>query len=370
MTYNLFGTDGIRATVGTQPLTREQLAHRGTAIARGAQKRYGGPARIALAHDTRASCHFVKAALQSGLLSYSLTIFDMHVLPTPALCYLIQRTSDFDCGIVISASHNPYQDNGIKIITRDGKISVDDECYISKLFYEQSEPTYNTLGSTVILPEALPTYCAAISQFFAPNFLQGKKIVLDCANGATSIVAPTLFKQFGASIVVIHNQPDGFNINTQCGALYLNDLQQAVTAHQADVGFAFDGDGDRIIAVNRQGVIKNGDDILALLLEHPLYSETKAVVGTSMTNHGLASLLTERNKQLLRTNVGEKYVQHQPIAGIIAKGNAQLHSGRLVIRYSGTEHLLRIMIEDKALENAQQIGKFLSEALQKELSTA
>jgi phosphoglucosamine mutase len=282
-------------------------------------------------------------------------------------------------------------------------------------------------------------YIRHLRTFFNPLFLQGRKIVLDCANGATFELAPRIFTEFGATIIALHNKPNGTNINAHCGTLHPNDVQKAVMEHHADIGFAFDGDGDRVVAINHRGEIKNGDDILALLLDHPLYTTTSTVVGTIMSNHGLATFLSLRDIALERTPVGDRYIadylvknslliggeqsghiilrdyldmgdgiftalrilevliahnnwemssfEKYPqllinlpvaikkeltspsIAAIIAMGNNHLHQGRLVVRYSGTENVLRIMIEDSELTHAQHIGTVVSQALQKELAT-
>ncbi len=441
MSENIFGTDGIRTRLGDPPFTHEQLFRLGHVLGRWACERYGQQPQIVLGHDTRESCSFVKSALQSGILLNPVTIYDAHIAPTPTLCQLTRVGNQFDCAIVISASHNPYHDNGIKIIDRStGKLSHEDERYITSLFYQPVQAhTYTTFGNMQTLHDALRYYVDHLQTFFNPNFLCGKKIVLDCAHGATYRLAPEIFTLFGATVITINNQPNGTNINHGCGALHLESLQDAVIDNKADAGFAFDGDGDRVMAVNHDGVIKNGDDILALLLDHPIYRSTRAIVGTIMTNQGFAELVRTRNIQLLRTPVGDKYITEKLIhenlliggeqsghiilrdyldtgdgiftalrvmeailethntamitfekypqiimnipvaikkdlnspvlAAIIAQGNEQLVAGRMVVRYSGTENLLRIMIEDMHLSNAHYVGTLVCQALSKELST-
>ncbi len=441
--FNLFGTDGIRATLGTAPLTLEQLARLGKAIACWSQERYGPRPHIILAQDTRESCSFMKAALQSGLLLYPLNLYDAHVLSTPALCQNVQKQTLFHAGIMISASHNPYHDNGIKIIDANkGKLSLHDELRISALFQQLAgQPTdYSSCGSVTRYDDATTIYRTYVTTFFPPLFLRDTRIVIDCAHGATSQLAPPMFEHFGAQLITLNNQPNGKNINQDCGALYPQQLQAAVIEHDAHIGFAFDGDGDRVIAVNQHGEIKNGDDILAILLQHPAYKDTPALVGTVMTNHGFEKYIEAQNKKLLRTAVGDKYItdclhkeqlliggeqsghiilrdylamgdglftalrvaqvltqtndwamhtfEKYPqlllnipiavkkdlsspvIANIIQDSKTKLHSGRLVVRYSGTENILRIMIEDQELGHAHYIGSLLSQALQKELSNA
>jgi phosphoglucosamine mutase len=436
----LFGTDGVRNRVGKLPFTLHELPRLGAAISRWALQTHAHRPRIMIAHDTRVSCSWVSSALESGLLQYPITLRDAHTLPTPAVCLLANIQDDIDCGIIISASHNPHHDNGIKIIRKNGKISADDELLITQFFYDTAPPAidYDALGSRLPYHTAAQTYIDHIVDLFPHNFLAGKKIVLDCAQGATYIVAQTIFERLGATIHLINNTPNGVNINDSCGALHPEHAAQAVIKHGAIAGFAFDGDGDRVVAIGANGSIHNGDTILALLLDHPRYKDTPQIVGTSMSNHGFAHFLTQRGKTLLRTNVGDKYVahalemhnlllggeqsghiiardylntgdgiftalilletlslngnwnmntfspypqvlinvpvvqkkdlSHPPFSTIIHEYENQLHAGRCVIRYSGTENLLRIMVEDDTLEHATFIGNALSHQLSKVLN--
>lgn len=437
---NLFGTDGIRNRVGKMPFTSHDLPRLGAAIARWAVHTYAHRPRILIAHDTRISCSWVSSTLESGLLQYPVTLRDAHTLSTPAVCLLANIQDDIDCGIIISASHNPYHDNGIKIIRKEGKLSAHDELMITHFFYDET-PThidYNNLGSRLSYPNAAQDYIDHILNLFPHNVLAGKTIVLDCAHGATHTVAQTIFHRLGATTHMLHDAPNGLNINQECGALHPELVAQEVIEHRADAGFAFDGDGDRVVAISADGTIHNGDTILALLLDHPRYQHTPQVVGTSMSNHGFAHFLAQRGKKLLRTNVGDKYVAHAletndlllggeqsghiivrdylntgdgifialrlletlsltgnwqmktfspypqvlinvpvsakkdlstpPFSTIIHEYENQLHAGRCVIRYSGTENLLRIMVEDDTLEHATFIGNALSHQLSKVLN--
>jgi len=432
---NLFGTDGIRECVGIAPLTIDGLHRLGNAISLWAQKKYGRNPTFLLAHDTRVSCSFVKASLKSGLMLHPVKIVDGDVLPSPAVVQLLQQNSNFDAGIIISASHNPYYDNGIKLVDgSQGKIALEDELLITHYYYEHAHTSdYASLGLDSVWHQAEKTYVDYVASFFRSHFLAGTKVVLDCAHGAAYRVAPYLFRFFGAEVITLHDQPNGFNINKNCGAVYPELLQKAVVEHGAHVGFAFDGDADRVVAVNRYGHLKNGDDILALLMQHPLYKQVPAVVGTSMTNQGFEMYLQKLQKKLIRTSVGDKYVaqamvtnnlmlggepsghiiardylntgdgifialrlvetllllnnidmstfvkfpqiiinvpvEHkkdlnsEPLAQIICANQQLLIEGRLVVRYSGTEHLLRIMIEDADYDHAQAIGTQLSKQL-------
>jgi len=440
MNNNLFGTDGIRRTIGIPPLCAQNLPKLGYAIGQWTHNYYGKNPHILIAHDTRGSCSFVKASLKAGLLQHALTIHDAHVLPTPAVCQLTSQEDIFNLGIVISASHNPYQDNGIKLIDgKQGKLSLHHELAISQLFFCSSKttPNYMNLGNDIPFLYGRQQYIDTITKHFPNNFLRNKKIVLDCAHGATYLVAPTIFRQLGADVITINNQPNGTNINENCGVLYPHQLQKAVIDNNANIGFAFDGDGDRVMAVNKNGELKDGDDLLVLLLEHPLYNKEHTVVGTIMTNQGLEVHLQKNNKQLIRTAVGDKYVaeqleQHQltlgaeqsghiilrdylntgdgiftalrilesinytynydlltfkkfpqilinvpvsqkkdlaaiPLVNVIDYHKAQLTNGRLIVRYSGTENVLRVMVENDDVQQAQLIGTALSQALAEQL---
>jgi len=328
---SLFGTDGIRTRIGTYPLTLESLPSLGKALAHWVTQRYGPQAHILLAHDTRNSCGFVKAALKSGLLLSDLTVHDAQVLPTPAVFKLIELNKKFACGIIISASHNPFYDNGIKLIdARTGKLTNIDEAHITQLFHELPQHTYENFGQKIIFAGAQQQYTESICSLFAPDVLKNRTIVVDCAHGATSMVAPQIFTALGAHTISINNQPNGTNINHACGALHPQQLQEAVVANQADAGFAFDGDGDRVVMVNKKGEIKDGDDILALLLTHPAYKETQSVVGTVMTNQGFEVYLKNSGKSLIRVPVGDKYITERLEQENITLGGEQ--SGHIIMR--------------------------------------
>lgn len=440
MKRNIFGTDGIRGMVGAEPFLINSLVNIGSAIADWAQEKYGKNPHILLAHDTRISSSFVKSALKSGLLLSPVNIYDGHVLPSPAVSQIINLDNIFNCGIIISASHNPYDDNGIKIVdSKQGKLSPGDEELITSLINDTKRLNdYTNLGVEHRTKDFAQDYEQALENVFKPNMMIGKKVILDCAHGATYKIAPSIFKKLGAHCIVLNNNPNGTNINDQCGTLYPAKLQRAVIDHNADIGFAFDGDGDRIVCVNKEGAIKDGDDILALLIHHPDYKATKNIIGTIMTNQGLDVYLKRHNKDLERTPVGDKYiaeyltthnlllggepsghiilnnylptgdgiftalkiietllltdnwdmktfikfpqiiinipVKHKkdlttpPLSDVIAASSRKLTTGRLIVRYSGTEHLLRIMIEDDDIKHAESIGSLLSEQLLQEIS--
>ena len=440
MINNIFGTDGIRAAVGQEPLTVFSLHKLGKAIARWALQKYQKNPIILLGHDTRLSCDFVKNSLKAGLLLYRVKILDGNVLTSPAISQIIAHSATIDCGIVISASHNPHLDNGIKIIDRfNGKLCLEDELLITR-FYDEDETTnlYNNLGTEKNWLEAASLYKQTLLSFFKPNFLHGYTIVLDCAHGAAFQIAPDLFQELGATVITLHNEPNGYNINNNCGTLHPVTLQNAVVAHDADIGFAFDGDADRVIAVNKKGELKDGDDILVHLLDHPLYNQSKVIVGTVMSNQGLEIHLKNNDKTLTRTNVGDKYISSyliennlllggepsghiiardylntgdgifvalrileamifsqnwnlvtftkfpqiiinvpivtkkdlklEPFNQLIISNQNKLINGRLLVRYSGTELLLRIMIEDNDYNHAHYIGTDLAAKLSNALT--
>lgn len=437
MKRTLFGTDGIRSSVGNTPLTVEQLPKLGHAIGSWICHADQEPT-ILLATDTRASCPWIKSALNSGLLLHPLAIYDAGVLPTPAVGKLIAEQEQFTHGIVISASHNSFEDNGIKILTPEGKITSEDEEIISALFASPRDTNYTTPGTLALAPSALSTYEQIVTQPFSDKKLSGISVALDCANGALSYIAPHVFQSLGAQVHAYNTTPDGTNINKKCGALHAEELSKIVLAKNADVGFAFDGDGDRVIAVNREGHIKDGDDLLALLLTHPQYQQQKDLVGTIMSNEGLAHFVRARGGTLIRASVGDRHVAEtlakenlllggepsghiiardylnsgdglytallitqlvasgtnetlksfdrlpqflinipvrerknldtQPLATIIREYENKLGDGRLVIRYSGTEDVLRIMIEHGDDMHAQNVAQQLSQKLQQQLT--
>ncbi len=438
MKDSLFGTDGIRERVGSHPLTQELLPKIGDAIALWLQKKYGSSPTILIAQDTRESCAYIKSLLKSGLLRHSVTVHDAFVLPTPAVHKLVQ-SNQFSCGIIISASHNAYADNGIKIVDGiTGKLTAQDEHSIAAIVaQESSEFAYRTFGAENFYSSAAQDYQHLVTAFFQPNFLRDMRVVLDCANGATSTSAPAIFEHLGAHVIPLNTTPNGRNINHQCGAVHPQQLQQTVQESKADIGFAFDGDGDRLTVVTRDGRIYNGDDILALLSGHPTYAAQNTIVSTVMANQGLEAYLEEHDKKLIRTPVGDKFVAQtlteqnvllggeqsghiiladyahcsdgifaalrvmevmlftanrelksfipfpqvllnmpvkqkksltqEPCASLIAATQAQLPGGRLLVRYSGTENLLRILVEDADAQKAHNLSAQLARQLEKEL---
>jgi len=442
-----FGTDGIRGNAEKFPFTDQALTTLGLACAAWAKVNYGkNSPKMLIGADTRISGPRIKQALAAGLLAGGVEVWDAGVIPTPAVCELIMLDTSFDAGIVISASHNPFQDNGIKVFdSRRCKISSEDEQKITQLFssFLTQAPVSSVPAAGAIIDwsvGAVAAYQQCMLSRFQAGFLKNVKVVLDCANGATSAIAPAIFRALGATVETIAAHPDGKNINAKCGALHPEQLIAAVKASQATAGFAFDGDGDRLIVVTRHGVVKDGDEVLDLLLDLPAYKELGTVVGTIMTNQGFERHLEAEGRRLLRTKVGDKYVvakmeeeglplggeisghtiihaylptsdgilvalkvmesvmlcdnwdmqtfvkfpqvlinvpvaqkkdlAQQPFMGLIADAERVLAAGRLVVRYSGTENLLRVMAEAPTQELAQSVANDLAHVLQNALKVA
>jgi len=444
-----FGTDGIRGEEDQFPFTTHALFTFGRAMTLWGKKRYNATGLTVLfGRDTRASCPRIAHAIMQGMLyqadksHISLIPIDGDILPSPAILHLMQANKKFHFGIMISASHNAFNDNGIKIFDAQlGKLQEQDETAITTLFESCNGITPLSIkdgyGASTQWPEAKKVYQQGIVKHFKKNFLSKRKIVLDCANGATYEIAPSLFSMLGAEVIAINTSPNGTNINKNCGSLHPERLKAAIEQHNAEIGFAFDGDGDRVIAMGKDGMAKDGDDLLALLLDHDDFSSLDKVVGTTMTNHGFETFLKKKNIALIRVAVGDKHIAAQletsnlplggepsghiiirsyltsgdgifvaltilksviahnnwelttfaktpqclinvpvfkkksllqaPYATIIEQHEKMLTNGRILVRYSGTEDLLRVMVEDQEPGKAQQIAKRLSQQLQKSL---
>ena len=434
----IFGTDGIREQYGQHWLSPRGTYTIGHAVAHWLQQHYTQDITIAIATDTRASRHALRASLYSALTLYPCTIIDYGVMPTSALVALL-RQNDYTCGIMLTASHNGHSDNGIKIFERAGaKLSPDAEhaisdhahnAYTDPNPFEQNSAlqqkasfahVYNASNGSTAYKQFLYHACF-------PD-LSGITVALDTAAGATHYVAQDVFSACGAHVVIASPEPNGYTINHNCGSTKPHTLQQSVIDHHADIGFAFDGDGDRVIAVNKHGEIKDGDDILALLSHHPAYRHEPYVVGTEMSNMGLSTYFENNNKKLLRTKVGDKHVLRElynrgihlggepsghialtdlhttgdgiltalrvlevvqkdnnwdmhsfekytqitytipiqkrfdlntaPLSDILTAGEQQIN-GRIHARYSGTEPVMRVMIESDNQEQAHTVGKQL-----------
>ena len=305
-----FGTDGIRGTVGRFPITPEFCLHLGWAVGRVFTRR--GDCHIIIGKDTRVSGYMLESVLESGLVSAGADVSLLGPMPTPAIAYLT-RTLRADAGVVISASHNPYQDNGIKFFDANGnKLGDDVEAEIeAQLENEMVCAASNRLGKASRVPDAPGRYIEFCKATVSRGFrLQGLKVVLDCAHGATYHVAPGVFEELGADITVIGDAPNGFNINAGCGSTHPELLAETVRENGADIGIAFDGDGDRLIMVDHEGDVVDGDELLFIIANYRRQQGTLkgGVAGTVMSNFGLERALNELDIPFERAQVGDRHV--------------------------------------------------------------
>jgi phosphoglucosamine mutase len=302
----LFGTDGVRGVAG-QHLTAELALALGRAAT--SQAAQTAP-RVLIIRDTRESGEMLEAALAAGVTAAGGDVLLAGVLPTPAAPLLLRRYG-FDLAAVISASHNPYRDNGIKFFAADGfKLSDEDELAIEARLQEAPAPA-TQIGRVRALHGTQEDYLRALHERFADLDLAGLDVVLDCAHGATYRAAPEIFRRLGATVTALHDAPDGRNINAGCGSTHIEALAQAVVAGGHDVGFAFDGDGDRVLAADRAGVVVDGDELIALATLHlrdagRLAGEGVAV--TVMTNYGFHAAMRDAGVEVATTQVGDRYV--------------------------------------------------------------
>ncbi len=312
MSRKYFGTDGVRGRVGQHPITPEFVMKLGWAAGKVFAKQ--GRNNIIIGKDTRISGYMFEAAIEAGIVAAGANVTMIGPMPTPAIAYLTQ-TFRAACGIVISASHNPYYDNGIKFFGGDGQKLPDDiELEIERMIDEPMTVVESAeLGKAKRMNDAAGRYIEFCKSTF-PNerSLEGLRIVLDCAHGATYQVAPAIFKELGAEVINTAIQPNGLNINDGVGQTSPEALQAAVLDHKADLGIAFDGDGDRVAFVDQQGQLLDGDELLYIIAMHQAKSQAvKGVVGTLMSNLGLELALQAQGIELVRAKVGDRYVNEQ-----------------------------------------------------------
>lgn len=305
-----FGTDGIRGKFGEDPITPEFALKLGFAAGRVfASQARKGQAKVMMGKDTRLSGYVLEAALQAGLNAAGVDVLLLGPLPTPAIAHLT-RAFHANAGIVISASHNPYFDNGIKFFSSEGKKLPDElQNAISAQLEQPIEITVpDRLGKSYRIKDSNGRYIEFCKSSFPYHLnLTGLKIVIDCANGAGYMVGPAILRELGATVIALHSQPDGLNINADCGSTHPESLQKAVLDYQADVGIALDGDADRIIMVDQHGKLVDGDAILYILATQA-GCPIEGVVGTLMSNMGLELALKARNIDFKRAKVGDRYV--------------------------------------------------------------
>ncbi|MGI9056393.1 MAG: phosphoglucosamine mutase [Pyrinomonadaceae bacterium] len=445
----LFGTDGMRGKAGDFPLDEQTIGTIGKSLARIFKEKLGKNPRFVVGRDTRESGGWIETAFCGGVVSETAVCESAGIITTPGLAF-VTKEFGFDAGIVISASHNPFEDNGIKIFLPDGKKSDQaTESEIEKEIYGSAKCKVQSAKFEVDnskSSEFQNAYLEYLAGGFPDLSLENFKMIVDCANGAACELAPKLFERFGAEVITINNQPDGKNINRDCGSLHLEKLQEKVLAEKADFGVAFDGDADRSLFVDEQGNLVDGDATLWIMAQYlhdhgRLKNDT--VVATVMSNLGLELALQSKNIKLLRTSVGDKYVLQEllktgssiggeqsghiilPRKSLVGDGmmttlflleaiyekqkkfsemtegftrfpqilvnvkvaekrpfeeveeitNASKElennlngNGRLLLRYSGTENLARVMIEGKDQTEIESQANALAAVIQKSLS--
>ncbi len=444
----LFGTDGIRGHAGKFPLDASTVKIIGLSLSQQYKAQLGRPARFVTGRDTRESGDWIERAFHAGAREGGAYCKSSGVITTPGVAF-VTRHFEFDVGIVISASHNPYEDNGLKIFAPDGKKVGED---IERVI--ENDIRSSTSGSDVAdesavddsqAPEFQATYADHLAGSFKGPRLEGFKLAVDCANGAASNLAPPLFRRLGADVIAFNDRPDGRNINKDCGSLHLEHLQSRVLTENADLGVAFDGDADRALFVGEKGNIVDGDAtlwIMAGFLRSKGGLANDTVVATVMSNIGLEIALTSAGLKMVRTPVGDKYVldellrtgsdlggeqsghvifpkeslvgdgimttllmleaiqsNSKPVSGLLegftqypqVLVNVQVRekhpfenvsaisaaarqiegqldgSGRLLLRYSGTENLARVMIEGKDQAEIERQANSLAEVIKASL---
>ena len=446
----LFGTDGIRGVANKDPMTPEMAIQIGQAVAHVLNEK-GHRQRIVIGKDTRLSGYMLENALAAGISSMGADVISVGPMPTPGVAF-IANNMDADCGIVISASHNPFEDNGIKIFSKEGfKLSEEQELEIEELIFQNNMQSLASssqeIGRAFREENALEGYKVFLRHTFPKNLsLEGVKIVLDCANGATYKVAPTLFKEMRAEVLCLNVNPDGKNINVECGSLHPEWLAEKIIENRADIGLAFDGDGDRLIAADEKGNIISGDKILAICaknLKKERRLKNNLVVSTVMSNLGLSLALNEMEIKHIKTRVGDRYVieellkngavlggedsghiifleHHTTGDGLITalqllavmqkeekavselskvmktfpqvlinvnvkskpdlKGIPEIGNvigsiekelgdkGRVLVRYSGTQSMCRVMVEGPTKEQTEKLAKKIAEVVKKKLN--
>jgi len=316
MARQFFGTDGIRGVVGQDPITPDFFIRLGFAIGsilvkNNRDKKMKHPS-VVIGKDTRVSGYMLESALEAGFIAAGVNVYLTGPMPTPAIAYLTKALRS-QAGIVISASHNPFPDNGIKIFSEAGeKLSDAFETEVEGALNQPIKTVLpHDLGKAKRVDDAPDQYIKFCKSTFPENLnLRGLKIVLDCAHGATYHVAPKIFSELGAEVITVGNEPDGFNINLDVGSTHPKTIKEATLKHKADLGIAFDGDGDRVVMIDHLGHIVDGDQ-LVLVIARALKQKNKlkgGVVGTLMTNMAIENALNDLGVEFVRTHVGDRYV--------------------------------------------------------------
>ena len=373
----LFGTDGVRGTANLDPVTAELALRLGRAAAYTLSQFSAYPAnghrrRIVIGKDTRLSGYLLENALTAGVLSMGVDVLLIGPLPTPGIAYMT-RSLRADAGIALTASHNPYQDNGIKFFRHDGfKLPDEVENRIEALVFgnetDHIRPTAGELGRAKRIDDALGRYVEFAKQSFPRSLtLEGLHIALDCANGAAYKASPAILTELGARVSAFHVQPDGTNINASCGSTHPEVIRELVKSTGAQIGISHDGDADRVLLADENGDLVDGDEILAIAAADAIQRGTlrdKTLVATIMSNFGLDEMIASLGGKVLRTKVGDRYVIEEMQARSLNIGGEQ--SGHIIFKdYSTTGdgivcalQILRIMVESgKPLSELRQCLK-------------
>jgi phosphoglucosamine mutase len=448
----LFGTDGIRGIANIEPITSETALRLGRALAHTFKSASRRHRRILIGKDTRLSGYMLETALASGICSMGVDVLLVGPLPTPAIAFLT-RSMRVDAGVVISASHNPFQDNGIKFFSRAGyKLEDEVERRIEQLVFDDGDLSQfraagPDIGKAARIDDAIGRYLVFLKSCLPREVtFEGLKIVIDCANGAAYKVGPELLEELGAEVIPMGVEPDGININAGCGAVHLEQMRRAVIENHADLGVALDGDGDRALFVDERGELFDGDDVMAMLgsqMQAEGLLKRNTVVATVMSNFGLELALEASGARLVRTDVGDPAVvremllnsynlggeqsghvifmdhattgdglitallvilrmvkagqplselrsmrripqvlenvcvrrrvpleQLQEVSCEIAAAEHRLKGrGRLLVRYSGTEMLARVMVEGEDQSSISEIARQIASAIHRQLGS-
>ena len=361
----LFGTDGVRGVANQDPMTSEMAQRIGRAAAhvfRDSSRRH----RVVIGKDTRLSGYMIESALTSGLCSMGIDVLLVGPVPTPGIAFLT-RSLRADAGVVISASHNPYEDNGIKFFGRDGfKLPDALESKMEELIFSGAidgiRPTAAEIGKAVRIDDAIGRYNEYVKSSFPRGMdLAGLKVVVDSANGAAYKIGPRVLLELGAEVISLYAEPNGTNINQGCGSLYPEVISRAVVANRAHLGIAFDGDADRVILCDENGRVVDGDGVMAICALHMIRQgrlRHNVLVATVMSNLGLELALREAGGRLVRAAVGDRYVMEMMLEGGYNLGGEQ--SGHLIFLDHNTtgDGLITAL---QVLATMKQDGKLLSE---------
>jgi len=365
----IFGTDGIRGKANVFPMTVEMALALGRAAGK-LFRRHEGKHRVVIGKDTRLSCYMFENALIAGLCSMGVDTLMVGPLPTPGVAF-ITRAYRADAGIVISASHNPYYDNGIKFFSSDGfklsdKWEKEMQAAVASNAFEKDIPANSDIGKNRKIDDAAGRYIEFVKATFVKKMTLSKvKIALDCANGAGYRVAPSIFRELDAEIFEYGMTPNGLNINEECGSLHPEKVRKLVLENCADVGIALDGDGDRIIMVDERGEVVDGDAILAICAEDMSRQgclDNQRVVATVMTNKGIVDALEKRGIQVVRSQVGDRYVIKDMIDhGAILGGEQSGHIIFLEHNTTGDALISALQVLRIMLETGQKLSQLVAQ---------